>query len=267
MNIDRMAYMSNLKNIEPMQKVIFALFTLGICMWANDIFISSIVIFIMAAITVLVGKIPLKIFVRLLLLPMSFLFIGVTTIAINILSKPDDFIWYFCVNDYYIGVSFIGIETALKLFFKALGSVSCLYFLSLNTPMVSLMSALIRFKVPKLMIELMGLIYRFIFVLMETADTIITAQNSRLGYSRISTGYRSLGVLIASVFIRAYKHSDDLYISMESRGYDGEFNVLEEPYDKDTTKFVLGLLIVASLVFVTLLLKNYTKWGIFKWIL
>ncbi len=59
----------------------------------------------------------------------------------------------------------------------------------------------------------MSLIYRFIFVLMETADTMVIAQSSRLGYSSIISGYRSLGVLVSSVFIRSYQQADKIYTS------------------------------------------------------
>jgi cobalt/nickel transport system permease protein len=263
MNIDRLAYTSRLKNIDPVQKLIFALITLCICLWANEIIISIIVVLIMTFITVVNGKIPLKVFLGLMFLPVSFLVIGVVTIAINISTKSVGFLWYFYLDGNYIGVSVLGLETALKLFFKALGSVSCMYFLSLNTPMVSLMSSFKRLKIPKLIIELMELIYRFIFVLIETADTIYTAQNARLGYSRISLAYRSISVLIASVFIRAYKRSDEVYISLESRGYDGELNVLEEPFEKDMIKFALGLMIDVGLVGTALFLKNQTLGGIF----
>lgn len=262
MNIDRLAYISKLKNKDPMQKIIFTLLTLCVCLWSNSILISILVILTMGFITVVIGKIYLKMFLRLMLLPLSFLVIGVVTIALSASTKSDNFLWYFHLKDSFVGVSIIGMEMALLLFFKALGAVSCLYFLSLSTPMVSLMSALRRLKVPKLMLEIMSLVYRFIFVLMETADTIFTAQNARLGYSRISTGYSSLGVLVASVFIRAYKRSDDLYISLESRGYDGEFNILEEPFEKDRLIFIFALLINVVFITTSLFLKKYTAGGI-----
>lgn len=57
-----------------------------------------------------------------------------------------------------------------------------MYFLALNTPVTDVTMALERMHVPHLLVELMELIYRFIFVLTETASRIRLAQESRLGY-------------------------------------------------------------------------------------
>ena len=198
-----------------------------------------------------------------MVLPMAFLLIGVATVAISSSSSSQNFLASVNFGNVWIGVSTLGMVTALKLFFKSLGAVSCLYFLSLSTPMVSLLSALRLLGVPKLLLELMSLIYRFIFVLLETADTIFTAQNSRLGYSRLSSGYRSLGVLIASLFIRAYKRSDELYTALESRGYDGELNVLDEHYEKDWNGYIGAFGMNIIIITATLVLKSFSIGGIF----
>ena len=73
------------------------------------------------------------------------------------------------------------------------------FTLALNTPMVDILNTLARLKIPKLFIELMGLIHRFIFVLLETVDTMFTAQKSRMGYASFSSGYCSLAALAATL--------------------------------------------------------------------
>ena len=45
-----------------------------------------------------------------------------------------------------------------------------MYFLSLNTPVTDLTMALERLHVPRLLVELMELIYRFIFVIFSNGD-------------------------------------------------------------------------------------------------
>lgn len=254
-NIDTYAYASRLKTIDPMQKFVFALLTLCVCLWANTLVISSAVIFIMGWMTIRSGGTPLLFFLRLLLVPMAFLVIGVLTIAINFSSIPQDYLFSMPVAGLWIGVSKVGMYEAGRLFFRVLGSVSCLYFLSLSTPMVDLLAVLRRLKVPKLMVEMMGLVYRFIFILLDTADTMLIAQNSRLGYRSLSTGYRSLGTLTSTLFIRAYKRSNDLFTSLETRGYDGDLNVLEAPFDKSRKIYSSAVIINTLLVFVALSLK------------
>ena len=175
----------------------------------------------------------------------------------NISESQSAFLFSLPIAGSNIGVSIIGLQNAIKLFFKALGAVSCLYFLSLNTPMVDLLAVLRKLRVPKLMVELMGLIYRFIFVFLETADNMFIAQNSRLGYSSLSSGYRSLGVLASTLFARAYKHSDDIYTALEARGYDGELNVLEEKFEIYWTAYITPVAINLLLILTTLFLRHY----------
>lgn len=256
MNIDKYAYISRLKHIDPMLKFTFALLTMSVCLWANSVLISVIIVLIMGWLTVYKGGTPVSLFIKLLMVPMSFLFIGVLTIAVNISKNQNDFLFSLVIAGMHIGVQKTGLYSAARLFFKALGAVSCLYYLSLSTPMVDILAVLRMFRIPKLLIELMGLIYRFIFVLIETADTMTIAQNSRLGYSSLSATYHSMGTLFSTLFIRAYKRGNDLYTALEARGYDGELNVLEEQFDTHWTKYILPVAINLLLVLGTISLRR-----------
>lgn len=57
---------------------------------------------------------------------------------------------------------------AMLVLSRALGAVSCLYFLSLSTPLPELLAVLRRVHVPAIMVELAVLIYRYIFILLAT---------------------------------------------------------------------------------------------------
>lgn len=80
------------------------------------------------------------------------------------------------------------------------------------------------------MIELMLLIYRFIFVLSDIASAISASQAARLGNKNFSTSCKSFGALGSVLFIRAFAKSSRLYDAMESRCYDGTIRVLQEQY-------------------------------------
>ncbi len=232
LNIDRLAYQSKLKTTDPMEKLFFSMAILFTGLWADNIVVSIIILFIMIGVSAAKGHTPFLVFIRLLLIPMTFLMTGVITIALSWKVQKSTFIASIPFFNGYIGFTPVGLLQASVLFFKALGAVSCLYFLSLSTPIVDLLLALKRLKLPKILVELMGLIYRFIFILLGTADTMYIAQNARLGYSSIKSGYRSLGALVSTLFIIAFKRSYNLYTAMESRGYTGEINVLENAYNK-----------------------------------
>lgn len=229
-SIDKLAYISELRKTNPMEKFIFSILTMIVCIVLNNIVVSIITLLLMASITIFKGKIPAKTYGKLILLPMVFLIIGIINIAVNLIQSNKDALFSFNMFNLRLGITEDSLLSALRIFFKALASVSCLYFLTLTTPVFEVLSVLRKLKVPKLFVELMSLIYRFIFVLLDTANMILISQSSRLGYSTIKISYNSLGQLITSLFISSYKRSQDIYTAMESRGYNGEINLIENNY-------------------------------------
>ncbi len=95
-------------------------------------------------------------------------------------------------------------------------------------PMPDILNVLRAIHCPTLLCELMLLIYRFIFVLLETASAIGVSQRCRLGNRDGRTSMRSFGQLGAVLLVRSAKRADALYASMEARCYDGELRVLPE---------------------------------------
>lgn len=254
LNIDSYAYQSKLKTIAAHEKLFFTLLTLFSCFWLNSTPASIIILFVMSWLTVYKGGTPFSFFVKLMLIPISFLLLSLLTIVFTIQSTSNGLMFSLPLFHMYVGVTSHGLLTTAALFFKAFAAVSCLYFISLSTPMVELISALRRLKCPSLLTELMALIYRFIFVLMDTAQTIYIAQNARLGYASTTLGFRSLAALISSLFIRTYKRSDLLYTALESRGYEDELLVLEEPTPKNYHHYLYALGFNGLLIFFVILL-------------
>ncbi|HHW47626.1 MAG TPA: cobalt ECF transporter T component CbiQ [Clostridiaceae bacterium] len=257
-SIDKYAYSSKLRYKDPMQKLVFTAMTVAVCIWAKNNIISVVVIFMMGGMTVLRGGIPLRFLLKLLLVPMSFLLVSIFTIAVNISDNKELLLLAVPVAGKWIGFSAAGLKDSIRLFLKALGAVSCLYFLSLNTPMVDLLSALRRLRIPKILVELTGLVYRFVFVLLDTVNRIYIAQSSRLGYSSLSSSYRSLGAMGSMLFVKAYKQSDALYTALEARGYDGELNVLAENYESHWSWYVSAVAVNALLVLLAVVMKSAT---------
>ena len=252
--IDKYAYCNRLTNTNPFEKFLFVMATMIICLWANSIIISMLIILLMIGVAVFKGGIPLSFYLKLMLIPFFFLITGITTIAVNTINDYDKMLWGFKVYSLTMGVTAKSLEIAARLFIKALGTVSCLYFLSLTTPMIEIISVLKKLKCPVLFLELMSLVYRFIFILLETADKIVTSQSSRLGYYGFKNGFHSMGQLVSTLFIRSYKRSQDLYTALEARCYNGELNVLEEKYQISKKNIILIFLIEVFLVIITILI-------------
>ena len=76
----------------------------------------------------------------------------------------------------------------------------------------------------------MLLIYRFIFVLLDTASAITTSQHCRLGNRDYKTALKSFGLLGSALMLRAVTRSNRLYTAMEARCYDDTIRVLSQTH-------------------------------------
>ena len=250
--IDQYAYRSPLREFDPVQKVLFSLLVLVTCLIEHSLLLYITVIFLMGWFSVRKGLTPIKLYGMLMAVPLTFLVLSLLTLLFDFSTENNNFLWSIHIAHIYMGISKGNIETCLFLFFKVLASISCLYFLCLSTPMNDILRVFERWHCPLFLLEIMSLTYRFIFVLIDTANTMYTAQIARLGYRNFHLGIRSFGMLLSTLLIRTLKMNNVLYTSLECRGYNGSFNVLHEDYYKSIPYlyfiFVEALLIGLGLI-------------------
>lgn len=252
MGIDKYAYHSKIAHVKAELKLASAMCLIVICLVFSTNVISSAIILLTSLSTLLLGGFSLKTYLKLLLIPIAFLVTGVITIVINKLDGSSTILLAVHIFGGLYGVSVASLHTGLTLFLKSFAAVCCLYFFSLNTPMNSFLSWL-RKKFPGMLVELMELIYRFIFIIWEEAGKIHIAQTSRLGYDGFKNSLDSLGELVTTVFIRAFRRAERITVSLESRGFEGNFDFLVEEEDGNPIIIVGTAIASAALITVGLL--------------
>lgn len=227
--IDKLCYQSELRYTNATEKFAFAILTLIFCVASHSIAIAIFVLFVMGILTVKKGRIPLAHYISLMRIPVIFLLLSTLAIMVNFANEPLD-AFAIPIGSYYMTGSFAGLYKGIQLILTALASVSCLYFLSLSTPVTDILEVLRKLHVPQLVLELMLLIYRYIFVMLELASAITTSQHARLGNRNIRTALSSFSAMASSVFVLSIKRSNALFDAMESRCYDSTIQVLPEYY-------------------------------------
>ena len=120
-----------------------------------------------------------------------------------------------------------GLLEGLAIGSRIISAILVVSVLVFSTPFTQLMAALSWLRVPKGFIEIASYAYRYIFVLLEDAGVIYSAQKNRLGYSSLRRGFKSFGVLTGSLILKAFDHSQNVTVAMVQRGYDGHFPLLK----------------------------------------
>lgn len=249
--IDKLCYYSNLRYVNAGEKFAYAVLTLLFCVASRSIPMAVLVLIVNGILTVYKGGIPFSRYMHFMVMPFVFLLLSTLAILINISKTPLD-AFSIAVGKWYITSSWQALYQGFQLILTALASVSCLYFLSFNTPITDILTVLKKLRCPALIIELMLLIYRFIFVLLDISSAISISQDARLGNKDLKTAYQSFGKLISILFIRAMKKSNSLYDAMESRCYDGYIHVLSEDFPPKKKNIMLIILFESVLLMITI---------------
>lgn len=253
LSIDKYAYENKLRQVHPMEKFILTVMSLLICLLVESLPLYAFVIFVMITILITKARIPVKALSKMLLIPLPFILISVFTISFNIVKTFGVLDYSVIFRGYYIGFTNDGLYQGVIILFRSFACICSMYALSLTTPMNDLVWVMRKLKVPDIFCEMFEMIYRFIFVLLETARSIRLSQRCRQGYDGYKRSFYSLGSLVCNLFIKAFQNYRMLYLSMESRGYDGEFHYVEESYTFSTRNQLMILnyaVIVCVLIFI-----------------
>lgn len=240
-SIDLYAYSSNMKHMNPKFKIVFAVLSLFVCILADNIYVSLFISVTMGIITVCIGKIKIHDYISLLTIPIAFMVMGSIAISVGFSTKPIGQ-YNMDLKLFYIYSSNESIVKTLRIILKAFGSISSLYMMTLSTNASEIISSLRSIHIPKIIIELMNLIYRFIFILIEVQCKMKNSAQSRLGYIDFKTSCYSFGSTAGNLLVVSMKKANAYYDAMESRCYNGEMNFLEED-KKVKVKHIVGILI------------------------
>ncbi|MBC7247952.1 MAG: cobalt ECF transporter T component CbiQ [Actinobacteria bacterium] len=109
---------------------------------------------------------------------------------------------------------------------KSTVSVLAVILLSSTTPFPDLLRGMERLRVPRLLVALLSFTYRYIFVLVDEAQRMRRARDSRGWSGKWLWEARVVAHMIATLFLRSYERGERVYAAMLARGYDGGLRTL-----------------------------------------
>jgi cobalt/nickel transport system permease protein len=126
-----------------------------------------------------------------------------------------------------------GLRMFLTIATKSWLSVQVALLLAYTTPFHDLLDAMRELRVPRILVAIIGFMYRYLAVIGDEAQRLIRARASR---SAAAEGARSGGTIgwrarvtghmVGSLFLRSYERSERIYAAMLARGFDGTFRHL-----------------------------------------
>jgi cobalt/nickel transport system permease protein len=122
-----------------------------------------------------------------------------------------------------------GLASAGYLVLRVETAATLYVLLVLTTPWNHVLKALRVLRVPAVLVTILGMTYRYLFLVLQSAHDMFESRRSRMigeltGHERRRVAASSAGVLMSKTF----DLSNEVYLAMQSRGYRGEVAILDE---------------------------------------
>lgn len=173
------------------------------------------------------------------------------------IAHPGEPVVQFTIGSQTITATDTGITAAATVMIKSWLSVQAVVALIATTHFNELLTALAALRLPPVLILIIGMAYRYLFILQEEALRMLRARDSR---SAALPGQRAgrnvfwratiTGRMVGTLFIRAYERSERIYAAMLARGYDGRPVIATQPPLRHTDYLALigGGIVCVSLI-------------------
>jgi cobalt/nickel transport system permease protein len=131
-----------------------------------------------------------------------------------------------------------GLERFGSIAFKSWVSVQMAIVLASTTPFPDLLMAMRALRIPRLLVAIFGLMWRYLFVMADEAGRLMRARQARSGDAgrpgarvggSVTWRARVTGGMAGNLFLRSFDRADRIYDAMKARGYDGEARTLAVP--------------------------------------
>ena len=112
-----------------------------------------------------------------------------------------------------------GLAVFLAITLKSTTCVAAVQLLAHTTPFQDLLDVLGRAKFPPVLIDTLGLLHRYLFVLVEETQRMRRARAARTWQTRRWGAWRALSSVIAVSFVRSAARAERIYVAMRARGW------------------------------------------------
>lgn len=171
-------------------------------------------------------------------------------------TAPGPAWWQMSVGSLSLAITETGLIRFVSIAIKAWIAVQGAILLSATTSFPDLLVAMQALRVPRLLVSIFSLMWRYAFILADEALRLARAREARSAVGTSRRGLRWLvwqaqvtGNMAGILFLRGLERSERVYAAMAARGYAGEFRAFPRPALSIRQWCVLtfGLLLLAGM--------------------
>ena len=241
-----------LQRIDPRVKLVSLLVLLVVGGLSHSM-ITLVVMYGLTLVLAAASALPVGFFVKRVWLFVP-IFTGIVVLPATLsIVTPGDVVlplWHW--NGASQGFTAQGLTAAARVVCRVAVSISLVVLLTLTTPWVRLLAALRSLGVPRIFILIIGMGYRYIFLLLTTITDMFQARQARTpGAPQHDASARAfIGAGVGTLLGKAGQLSEEVHHAMVARGYRGDATTFDHP---DLGRVDLGYGVLVALTAAALL--------------
>lgn len=213
---DKYAYNNRIVNLSPVIKF-FMYIALLVISFLGITSLQLLLIFTMIPLTIYIAKVKIKLYFKWILVTFPFVFISLVTFVLTFSENQNALIYSIPFSNGFLGISTTSLNETITILLRVYSSLLSTYFFILTVPFQQLVQLLSQIKVPKFLLDIIILMYRFIFMFLHEFIVMRDTMDLKFGFKNTKSTYKSLGLLANNLFSKLMKANEHLNQMLELR--------------------------------------------------
>lgn len=207
--IDKYAYQNRWKDVAVSYKGIFYLCSLVVS-FSGIAHLQGALLAIFIPLTCYVARMSVKRYLKWYLHASVFIFISLLTFVVTFHQEKSSFLVSFPLLNGYVGVSKETLPQAGFILLRIYAALASTYFFALTVPFSQMVQLFKKIHVPLVLLEIMILMYRFIFLVLYECLTIRDTLDLKFAFFYKRRSYKGWGMLANTLFIKLLDDNERL---------------------------------------------------------
>ncbi|MCQ2085406.1 MAG: energy-coupling factor transporter transmembrane protein EcfT [archaeon] len=245
--MDTLAYSSRMLYWAPLGKLLFCVLVLIANLVTESILVPFITLAIGLSMMAYSTNFKIPFFIAIALLEaLAILIIGAGLISIS--GESGNVLWeshFLWINIYMTDDSF---NKAWLVLFRGVAGMAVMMGFATSTPIPHLSQALRQVHLPVEIVELIVLIYRYGFLLLERMEIMYHAAACRMGFNGFLRSIKTTASIGVGIFISSTNMADKAQTALSCRNYKGYFPLYRAPAKTGLKWILFSALVCAAMI-------------------